>query len=195
MHDRLPEDERVTKAEADLATWISASRDHPLKNAGDFILSATGLLERGRYSHAVADAGTGVEMLVTASLRLAGPLHGYNASKLTNVLNGPFASRIKDHFAPVFGYDHDPATSADALGTWWTRTYLLRNKVVHRGHRPTENEAFDAVEAAEALHHDLGARLNADSNLKALLLPIPDEVIRAVEREHAERESDERPDS
>jgi hypothetical protein len=188
MHDRVPGSQpTLSKPEADFAMWISAARDHPMKAAGDFILGATASLRRGRYGHAVIEACTAAELLVSSTVRLAGPLRGYPQEKLNNVLAGAFASRAKDHFAPIAGYSRDPETSGDALGTWWTTAYKLRNRVAHQGHTPSENEAFDAVEATEAFHHDLGGRLSAQTDLQSLLIPIPDTVVDAVfpdEEEH-----------
>lgn len=182
-NDRLPWLEPVmTSEEAELAAWISTANGHPLKQAGDFLLGAWSSAQRGRFTHAVAEAGTAVELLISAALRLAAPYHGYSQPKLNNVLDGPFASRARDHFAPIFGYDTDPATSKDALGRWWQDTYLLRNRVVHRGHRPTEPEAAQALEAAEGLHHDLGGRLSRDPHLSGLLLAVPASVVVAAEQ-------------
>ncbi len=182
-NDRLPSAEpTMTAEEAELAAWIATAKDHPLKQAGDFLLVAWSSAQRGRFTHAVTEAGTAVELLVSASLRVAAPTRGYPAQKLANILEGPFASRVRDHFAPMFGYDSAPETSTDALGRWWQDTYLLRNRIVHTGHRPTEAEAVAALEAAENLHHDLGERFSNDPQLGAELLPVPASVIAAAEQ-------------
>jgi hypothetical protein len=92
------------------------------------------------------------------------------------VLDGPFASRVKDHFAPLLGFQRDPVTSSDPLGDWWQQCYLLRNNVVHRGHQPTFVEVDRAFGVAHALHNEVGKRLSSDPNLHALHLPIPSDV-------------------
>lgn len=182
-NDRLPLDHPpMTWEEADLASWISATKGHPLKDAGDFLLGAWSSAQRGRYTHAVAEAGTAVELLAAGSVRLVAPLRGYSADKLTNVLGGPFASLVKDHFAVLVGYGRDPATAPDALGVWWRDAYILRNQVVHRGFQPREPDTVKALEAAEGLVHDLGARFSNDQQLRQLLLPVPNEVWAAAQR-------------
>jgi hypothetical protein len=182
-NDRLPWLEpEMTWEEAELAAWMSMEKEHPLRQVGDFLLGAWSSAQRGRFSHAVAQACTAVELLISAAVRLAAPKRGYSPEKLANVLDGPFASRARDHFAPIFGYDAEAATSSDALGRWWRDTYLLRNRVVHHAHCPTEPEAVRAVEAAEALHHDLGGRLSTDEQFASLSLNIPPHVVAAAEQ-------------
>jgi hypothetical protein len=61
----------------------------------------------------------------------------YSAVKVNNVLDGPFASRVKDHFAYLLNFSPDVSAATDELGTWWRDGYLLRNAVAHRAHRAT----------------------------------------------------------
>jgi hypothetical protein len=181
-HDRLPwVTPTMSLEEAELAGWIATAKDYPLKPAGDFLLGAWSSAQRGRFTHAVAEAGTAVELLISASLRVAAPHHGYSKEKLGSILDGDFAGRVRHHFAPMFGYATDPGRSTDPLGRWWRDSYLLRNRVIHRGHRPEEAEAVQAIEAAEDLHHDLAERVSGDPRLHALHLPVPPEVIAAAE--------------
>jgi hypothetical protein len=183
-NDRLPLDHpRMTWEEADLASWFSAAKGHPIKDAGDFLLTAWSSAQRGSHTQAVAEAGTAMELLIAGVVRLVAPRRGYSNEKIGNVLSGPFASLCKDHFAVLLGYGPDPLVSEDALGRWWRDTYLLRNRVVHRGHKPTEPETVRALESAEALLHDNGERLSAEEQLRELLLPVP-EVVWAAAQEH-----------
>jgi hypothetical protein len=78
---------------------------------------------------------------------------------ITNVLDGAFAARVRDHFAKLLGYSGDPRTATDPLGSWWREGYQLRNQVVHLGHRPTPEEAHAALLATDTLLGDVGARI------------------------------------
>jgi hypothetical protein len=177
-HDRIADvGHELTAEEATFAAWIANTRGDPFKDSRSFLLAAWSAAQQGRFTHAIADSGTAVEVLVSAALRVAAPIKGYDSAKLDNILAGSFASRVKDHFAPTFAYDRDPLTSSDPLGAWWQAGYLLRNQVVHRGLRPTEPQTVTALEASEALHLDLADRWSNDPRLAPLLGRIPDYVI------------------
>ena len=99
-HDRRADAaSELTVEEATLAGWIATTPQDPFRQSREFLLAAWSSAQRGRFVHATVEAGTAVEVLVSASLRVAGPHFGYGASKLANVLEGAFASRLKDHFA------------------------------------------------------------------------------------------------
>jgi len=119
------------------------------------------------------DGSTATELLVSGVLRTIGQAKGYDQGRLTNVLGAPFKARVTDHFAALLGYDRDPAVGSDALGEWWRGGYLLRNSVVHAGHRPSDDETVRAVDTARALNFDAGDRLARDASVAHLVLPVP----------------------
>ena len=116
------------------APWIADTRGDPFNASRGYLLAAWNLRSaRPLYAPAVAVSGTAVEVLVLAALRAAASIKGYDATKLGNVLDGPFASRLKTHFAPFLGTrERAPLSSSDRLGEWW-QGYSLRNDAVHRG--------------------------------------------------------------
>ena len=125
-HDRIAHiGSELSAEEATLAAWIANTRGDPFNASRGYLLAAWSSAQRGRFTHAVAESGTAVEVLVSAALRAAASIKGYDATKLGNVLDGPFASRLKDHFAPCFGYERDPLSSSDRLGEWWQKGYSL----------------------------------------------------------------------
>lgn len=189
-HERHPSSpiEPLSQPETELAMWLSAFPEHPLMPPGEFILNAMQSAHRGRVVHAVIEAGTAIELLISGSLRVAGSPKGYDATKLGNILNGSFASQAKDHFAVIFGFDRDPKTSSDELGEWWQQCYLLRNKVVHQGYRPSREEVHQAIEASLKLHNETGRRLTADATIKPHLLPIPEQAFDAAAKARAKRQ-------
>lgn len=164
LHDRIPDRPRdpLTRAEADLAMWMTVERDHPLTAPSHLFLSAQQAMHRGRLTHSIVDSGTAVEMLVAAAVRLLASDQGYSAAKLENVLKAPFANLLRDHFASFLGYSRELDTSDDALGIWWRDGYKTRNSVVHEGRKPTEEEAAKALGSALQLQRDFVERLRAE---------------------------------
>ena len=161
LHDRVPSRPRepLTRAEADLAMWMSVEHDHPLVPSSHLFLSAQQAMHRGRLTHAIVDSGTAVEMLVSAAVRLVAPEHGYDVKRLAGVMEAPFASLVMDHFAKLLGYSPDPDDGDDALGVWWREGYHLRHAVVHEARRATEREAAEALGSAMQLQRDFTERL------------------------------------
>ena len=187
VHDRGAPLLPLTNAETALALALWCARDHPLMAPAEFLLAAQQSGHRGRLTHAIVESGTATELLVSAVLRTIGPAKGYGPTKLSNVLDGAFKVRVTDHFAVILGYDRDPTTGKDALGDWWCRGYLLRNKVVHAGYRPSDDEAGRAVDTARALNADAGDRLARDASISHLLLPIPRSIWDAAARDNRNR--------
>jgi hypothetical protein len=187
VHDRGRPLIPLTTSETKLAVELWQARDHPLMPAAELLLAAQQSGHRGRRTHAVVEASTATELLVSGVLRSIGPTKGYDHTKLSNVLNGNFKPRVTDHFAPLLGYDRDPSTGNDALGEWWRHGYSLRNRVVHRGHRPSDDETAEAVATARALNFDAGDRLAQDASVAHVLLPIPAQTWNAAARNSPRR--------
>jgi hypothetical protein len=163
LHDRIPDRPRnpLTRAEADLAMWMSVEHDHPLVPSSHLFLSAEQATHRGRLTHAIVDSGTAVEMLIAAAVRMLAPEHGYSSNKLSGVMKAPFASLVKEHFAPFMSYGTNPKTDQDALGVWWREGYQIRHAVVHEGRKATIEEAEEALGSALQLQRDFTERLRA----------------------------------
>jgi hypothetical protein len=182
IHERFPGRPRLplTRAEADLVMWMTVEHEHPLVRPSHLFLSAQQALHRGQLTQAIVDSGTAVEMLVSAAIRLVGPEKGYSAAKVQSVLEAPFASRVKDHFARLLEYSSTPAQAEDALGEWWQDGYLVRNAVVHEGRRATEDEASAAIGSAMQLQHDFTERLRTEG-LGGKLPGVPQNVKEAAD--------------
>jgi hypothetical protein len=56
----------------------------------------------------------------------------------------------------------------DAFGRWWQGGYVLRNKVVHRGYRPTRAEAIAGLDDAMNLIAAIKSGLPADVATKPI---------------------------
>jgi hypothetical protein len=182
IHERFPSRPRspLTRAEADLAMWMTVEHDHPLVRPSHLFLSAEQALHRGRLTQSIVDVGTAIEMLVAAAVRLVGLERGYSEEKLQGVLEAPFSSLLKDHFAPLLGYSSTPATADDPLGEWWREGYLVRNAVVHEGRRATEDEAEGVIGSALQLQRDFTERLRA-AGLGQILPSVPQNIKEAAD--------------
>jgi len=182
VHSRIPDRPRrpLTRAEADLAMWMSIEHEHPLVPSSHLFLSAEQAMHRGRLTHAVVDAGTAVEMLIAGAIRILAEEHSYTDEKLRGVLQAPFASLAKDHFAVFMGYAKDTEESSDALGLWWQTGYRIRHAVVHEGRKVTEREAEEALGSALQLQRDFVDRLRT-TGLGDKLPGVPDYVKRAAD--------------
>lgn len=163
LHDRSSNRPRnpLTRAEADLAMWMSVEHNHPLVPSSHLFLSAEQAMHRGQLTHAIVDSGTAVEMLVAAAVRSLAEDQGYSEKKLEGVMEAPFANLVKHHFASFLGYATNPKASDDALGIWWREGYQIRHAVVHEGRKATEQEAEEALGSALQLQRDFVERLRA----------------------------------
>jgi hypothetical protein len=159
---------------------MTVERDHPMVPSSHLFLSASQAFHRGRFTHAIVDAGTAVEMLISAAIRLVGPERGYDDKKMEGVLAAPFASRVTDHFATLLGFGVEPWNADDALGEWWRQGYAARNEVVHSGHKPNEEEADHALVSGLNLQRDLVERMRADAVLRKRLPGVPTNVQKAA---------------
>lgn len=160
--------------------WMTVERDHPLVASSHQFLSAEQALHRGRLTHAIVDAGTAMEMMVAAAVRLIGPERGYSQAKLEGALEAPFGSLLKDHFARLLEYGEDPASAGDPLGEWWRKGYLVRNAVVHEGRKATANEAEEALGSALQLQRDFIDRVKV-AGLGEKLPGVPQRVKETAE--------------
>lgn len=145
----------------------------PFIPAGEMLYAAQRSFAKGRLAQAVLEAGTSAELLINAAVREVGPLRGDDATRVRNVLDGPFANRVRDHFARLLDFSRDLEDEADELGQWWSAGYLLRNRVSHDGYAPSADEAWRAIEAAHALVGAVGVRLQRNPVTRRRLYLLP----------------------
>ncbi|KPI02418.1 hypothetical protein OV450_4668 [Actinobacteria bacterium OV450] len=71
---------------------------------------------------------------------------------------GGLATRVKTQYAPRLGGEWDPRRPG-TLHDWTHAVAAVRNRVVHRGYRPTYRETETALAAADALLGFIKSRL------------------------------------
>lgn len=141
---------------------------HPFFPYAEAMVSARRSLLFGRAGQAALEAGTAAELLITTVIREVGPLRGVDPRKLQNVIDGPFRSRFEHHLGPMTGLGGELTDSASPAGAWYSDAYELRNRIVHRGYRPSLDEAGRALRATTDLMKAIGRSLQADSLTREL---------------------------
>jgi hypothetical protein len=142
------------------------TRPRPFLAVFEFMVAARRALGKGQNAQAVVEATTSIEVLVNVVIRVVGPQKDskrYHPTTLPNILEAGFKNKVLDHLVILLGVPRpDLNSEGDQLGRWWQRCYLLRNEIVHQGHRPTDEEALRAVEASAALSGWIGDRMEHD---------------------------------
>jgi hypothetical protein len=135
---------------------------HIFFDPGIFMLSARRSLADGLYEQAIVQAQTCIEMIINVIIREVAPLRGKAPQKVKDILTASFRNRVVDHIGKLTGVTVDLKDISTPVGNWWDKTYLMRNRVVHEGYRPTASDANSAVMAARRLQRELGEALNKD---------------------------------
>jgi hypothetical protein len=159
----------LTHDQAAHAGAVSGYRDAMFFESMTYLREAERALMREDPRRAIIDASTAIELGVSDVMRRCGPLAGYNQHKLDNVIDGAFASRVKDHFARLLSFASEPLSSTDELGGWWRNGYLIRNQIVHRGYIPSTAEAGTAVQSANELLDESIDRIHNDDRFSGVL--------------------------
>ncbi|MEV7374676.1 hypothetical protein AB0O51_27820 [Streptomyces sp. NPDC090301] len=119
----------------------------------------------GDYRNAVVQAAMFAEIVLTSTLALMlweEQLDTPSIDKAVAVFDfsrgGGLATRVKTEYAPRLGGVWD-STSPGPVHDWSHAVAALRNRVVHRGYRPTYQETETALAAADELLEFVKARL------------------------------------
>jgi tetratricopeptide (TPR) repeat protein len=139
----------------------------PFFSTMELLFAARRSVEAGRCGIAVIEAGTAIELLVSAVIRGRAGAQNWTTERLENVLDRtPFRGRYIDHFARALGVTVDcDASGSDAVNTWLRVAYERRNEVVHAGYQPEPHEAVEAVVTAFKLMDFVAERVARDPEL------------------------------
>lgn len=137
-----------------------------------FLVGSRAALRRGQPAQAVVDANTAIEVLVSRVIAEVGPIKDpsrYDEQKVRNLLDAAgFKGRLVDHFAPILGLGIDLDDVSTPIGRWWIDCYQLRNRIVHRGYRPSDREGWHAFDGAVGLIEATGRELAEDPTVPDL---------------------------
>ncbi|MFD9082967.1 hypothetical protein [Streptomyces erythrochromogenes] len=161
LADTLDEDQ-LTRLDVHLQRLWDGS---PLELAMERATEARRAFRRdGDYRNAVVQAAMYTEIVLTSTLSLMlweEQLEAPSVEQAVAVFDfsrGGLASRVKTEYAPRLGGDWN-RTLPGPVHDWTHAVAALRNRVVHRGYRPTYQETEDALAAADALLDFIKTRL------------------------------------
>ncbi|GGU14339.1 hypothetical protein [Streptomyces lateritius] len=149
------DDDEMTRLNAHLHRFWDGS---PMELAMERSTEARRAFRReGDYRNAVVQAAMFAEIVLTSTLalmlweeQLDTPSVDEAAAVFDFSRGGGLATRVKTEYAPRLGGTWD-STRPGPIHDWAHAVAALRNRVVHRGYRPTHQETETALAAADAL--------------------------------------------
>ncbi|MHB8657727.1 MAG: tetratricopeptide repeat protein [Solirubrobacteraceae bacterium] len=169
----------------------------PFFPALEFMFAARRSFDAGMLAQSVLEAGTAIELLVNRTVLGIELNRQSTQDRIDNLLeNTGFRNLIRDHLAPHLGISVDRHLSgADPVSNWLRIAYLLRNRVAHRGHKPSMGETVEALQLADEFiafvaaaaedHDEFGIQFPEVDELE--LHPLLDERSLAIEDESTTR--------
>jgi hypothetical protein len=127
--------------------------------------SAEHHLGSGRNAQSVISASTATEVLINTLFRVIWGAQELDPKKLPGVLECGFRNQLTTHLPKYLERDLDLDDEKSPAGGWHRDCYLLRNRIVHEGHKPTSGEAFDSKVATGDFARWIGAALESDPRL------------------------------
>jgi hypothetical protein len=124
--------------------------------------SAEHHLGSGRAAQSVIAACTGVEVLINTLFRLVWAAKGWDEGDLAGVLRCGFRNQLETHLPKLLDETVDLKDQHSPAGIWYRDCYLLRNRVVHEGHKPSSAEALDSKLATGSFARWLGEVMTHD---------------------------------
>jgi hypothetical protein len=127
-------------------------------------------LGSGRYEQTVIAAATATEVMVNTFLREMWEALELDPGRLAGVLGCPFRNQLVDHLPKFLAEPVDLDDVGRPPGRWFRDCYLLRNRAVHEGYRPSSAEAMDATTATRAFAAWIGGSLKDDERTAQIKL-------------------------
>jgi hypothetical protein len=115
----------------------------------------------GQFSDAIIESAVAAEIIFDVVLGWALWESGTTTMDAATPLKRPLMERLRSEMHPRLGGTWD-LTNTPELSGWHSSIARLRNRIVHRGYRPSEREASEAVAAGDALASFLVARVTAN---------------------------------
>jgi hypothetical protein len=131
----------------------------------------------GRRRTAAITASTTIDMLIELVLRRAWLPAGLPAGELQAALEDRPREQLETHLARVLQEHIDLRDINSPPGRWWRDGFLLRNRTVHEGYRPTFAEVEASVNAARDLIVFVGARLDRRPATRGVAGGLPTERV------------------
>lgn len=133
-------------------------------------------LGSGRNDQSVMAACTATEVLINTLFRLLWTAKKLDPKKLPGVLSAPFKNQVTHHLPKFLSEKLVLDDDSVPPGRWHQDCYLLRNRIVHEGHKATSGEAYDSKVATGDFARWIGAALEDDprtADIKSFLQARP----------------------
>ncbi|MFF0561696.1 hypothetical protein [Streptomyces sp. NPDC004266] len=161
--DAVLDEDQMTRLNAHLHRFWDGS---PFELAMERSIEANrAFRHEGDYRNAVVQAAMFAEIILTSTLSLMLWEEQLQAPSIEAAVavfdfsrGGGLATRVKTEYAPRLGGTWD-STRPGPIHDWAHAVAALRNRVVHRGYRPTYQETEAALAAADALPEFIKALL------------------------------------
>jgi hypothetical protein len=127
-----------------------------------YLQAAEHHLGSGRYEQTAIAAATAIEVLVNIFFREVWEALELELERLAGVLGCGFKNQLVDQLGKLLAEPVDLDDENLPPGRWYRDCYLLRNRTVHEGHRPSAAEAMDATLATRAFAAWIGANMKDD---------------------------------
>ena len=135
-------------------------------------------LGAGRYDQSVIASTTAMEVLVNVFLREVWEALELDPARLAGALACGFSNQLKAQLPKFLDRRVDLDDADLPPGRWHRDCYLVRNRTVHEGIRPSSAEAMDAKVATRAFVAWIGEAMKEDprtAQIKAILGSPPGE--------------------
>ncbi|HEX5610777.1 MAG TPA: hypothetical protein VFX45_11890 [Solirubrobacterales bacterium] len=122
-------------------------------------------LGSGRNAQSVIAASTATEVLINTLFRVLWEAKDLDHEKLAGVLDCGFKNQLVSHLPKFLDQELALDDEKSPAGIWHRDCYLLRNRIVHKGHKPTSGEAYDSKIATGEFARLIGAALEDDPRI------------------------------
>lgn len=121
---------------------------NPFVTVQEKILAAKRYYKGGFYSEAVIFAQTSIESLIKTTLEAILDEAFVMREEIDRIDQLSFKSIVQKEMSRYLGGNWDLSSQKDQVGLWYRNTYILRNRVVHKGYFPSKAESSLAMHCA-----------------------------------------------
>lgn len=119
---------------------------NPFISGNEFMIDADRNFSTGNYKQAIIHAQTSVEIFMFTIYREFLKSEGYNKQDVSmKSKQMKYKSLVMDQFHKRIGGNFNIEDINLRVGMWWSKTYLLRNNIVHEGYTPSFKECDGAI--------------------------------------------------
>jgi hypothetical protein len=154
VHARIRDDLPAEREAEEITTAVHLVRAYregraPFLDWSQHMQSAEHHLGSARYQQSVIAAATAMEVVVNIFFREVWKALEMEPDQVDGVLDCGFKNQLVDHLSKFLDEPVDLDDGYQPPGRWYRDCYLLRNRVVHEGLRPSSAEAMDATTATQ----------------------------------------------